>query len=263
MIIIKWLLILLLIPIAVYSFADEKKIEVGIDEKLGSYIPVDLKFRNAEGDTVRLNELLNKPAILALVYYDCPGVCHPLLAGLSELVDRIEMQPGTDFNVITLSFDHSEKPHTARRWKKEHLNSLKRSIPEDSWSFLTGDSVSINKLTDAVGFYFKKDSNNTFLHSGALIVLSEKGMISRYIFGSIFLPFDVKMALIEAQRGEFRPTVNKILQFCYSYDREGNTYVFNVKKVFGGAMILFVAILFITLTIRSNAKKSKRGVSNG
>lgn len=263
MIRIKWVIIYLLLTFSVFTFADEKKIEVGIDEKLGAYIPVDLKFRNADGDTVHLNELLNKPAILALVYYDCPGVCHPLLAGLSELVDRIDMQPGTDFNVITLSFDHSEKPHTASRWKREHLNSLKRNIPKSSWSFLTGDSISISRLTDAVGFYFKKDSNNTFLHSGALIVLSEKGMISRYIFGSIFLPFDVKMALIEAQRGEFKPTVNKILQFCYSYERQGNTYVFNVKKVFGGAMILIVAILFITLTIRSKAKKAKRGIING
>lgn len=261
MIKIKMLVVILFLSVLIH--ADEKKIEVGIDEKLGAYIPLELQFQNAEGASVKLKELISKPTVLALVYYDCPGVCHPLLAGLTELVDRIDLKPGEEFNVITLSFDHSEKPHTAKRWKREHINSLKREIPEGSWSFLTGDSVSIKTLTDAVGFYFKKDTNNTFLHSGALIVLSDKGMISRYIFGSIFLPFDVKMAIIEAQRGEFRPTVNKILQFCYSYDPEGNNYVFNVKKVFGGAMILFVAILFITLTIRGKVKKAKRGINNG
>lgn len=243
--------------------AEEKRIEVGIDEKLGAFVPSDVILLNDEGKSVLLKDLMKKPTILALVYYDCPGACHPLLAGLTELVDRIDMKPGTEFNVVTLSFDHTEKPYKARRWKKEHINSLRRKIPADAWHFLTGDSVNIRKLTDAAGFYFKKDTNNTFLHNSALIVLSEKGMISRYIFGSIFLPFDVKMALIEAQKGEFRPTVNKILEFCYSYDREGNTYVFNVKKVFGGAMILFVVILFITLTVRNKAKKAKRGISNG
>lgn len=245
------------------AHANGKKIEVGIDEKLGAYVPLDLKFQNEKGETIQLKQLIHSPTILALVYYDCPGVCHPLLAGVADLVDRIDMKPGTDFNIITLSFDHTEKPGTAKRWKKEHLNSLTRSIPEGSWNFLTGDSVNINKLTNAVGFYFKKDSNNTFVHNSALIVISQKGLISRYIFGNIFLPFDVKMAIIEAQRGEFRPTINKILQFCYSYDRQGNKYVFNVQKIFGGAMILFVVIIFITLTIKSKVKKLKRGVSNG
>lgn len=260
----KWYIVTIYILAGMisFSFADEKKINVGIDEKLGAYIPLDLKFQNADGETVQLKQLINKPTILALVYYDCPGVCHPLLEGLTELVDRIDMKPGEEFNILTISFDHNEKTFKARKWKKEHINSLKRKIPEGSWNFLTGDSSNIRKLTDAAGFYFMKDSNGTFLHNGSLIVLSEKGMISRYIFGSIFLPFDVKMALIEAHKGQFRPTVNKILEFCYSYDREGNKYVFNVKKVFGGAMILFVAILFITLTIRNKVKKAKRGISN-
>lgn len=248
--------VILTLLLAVQSYSQET--EVGIDEKLGNYIPLDLTFVNEKSEKVLLRDLVNKPTILALVYYNCPAVCSPLLNGLAEVVDKIEMNPGADFNIITLSFNHKEKPDKALRWKKEHLASMKRIIPDNSWSFLTGDSISIKKLTNSVGFYFKQDTDSSFLHYGALIIISEKGMITRYIFGMQFLPFDLKMALIEAQKGEARPTINKILAFCYSYDRQGNKYVFNVTKIAGAIVLLFAAIIFTTLVIKGRKKTKEK-----
>ncbi|MCX6149898.1 MAG: SCO family protein [Ignavibacteriales bacterium] len=238
---------------------DQNHVDVGIDEKLGSYIPLDISFNNEKGELVKLNQLIKQPTILALVYYHCPAVCSPLLNGLTEVVDKLDLEPQKDFDVITLSFDHSEGPTAANKWKKEHLASMKRDFPESAWTFLTGDSISIKKLTDAVGFYFKRDTDSSFLHYGTLIILSEKGMISRYIFGIQFNQFDVKMALLEAQRGEYRPTINKILTFCYSYDRSGNKYVFNFQKIAGGIILLSALILFTVLIIKER-KKSKEKI---
>jgi|WetSurMetagenome_2_1015567.scaffolds.fasta_scaffold60010_2 protein SCO1 len=232
--------------------------EVGIDEKLGSYIPLNLVFTNEKGEKVELGQLIKHPTILALVYYHCPGICNPLLNGLTDVIDKLDMEPLKDFNVITISFDEHEGTADAGRWKKEHLASMKRKFPESAWTFMTGDSLSIRKLTDAVGFYFKRDADSSFLHYGTLIILSEQGKITRYIFGTEFLPFDLKMALIEAQRGEARPTINKILAFCYSYDRTGNKYVLNFTKIAGSIILIFAVILFTVLMIKDRKRKKEK-----
>ncbi len=231
-----------------------QNVEIGIDEKLGNFIPLDLTFVNEKSEKVSLKDLVKKPTILALVYYNCPAVCSPLLSGLAEVVDKVDMKPGIDFNIITLSFDERENPAKALMWKHEHLAAMKRIIPDESWSYLTGDSVSIKKLTNSVGFYFKRDTDSSFLHYGSLIILSGEGKITRYIFGTQFLPFDLKMALIEAQKGEARPTINKILTFCYSYDRQGNKYVFNVTKIAGAVILLTALIVFTTLILKGRKK---------
>jgi protein SCO1/2 len=238
------------------SVGENKHAEVGIDEQLGHYIPLDISFTNEKNEKVKLSELIRRPTIIALVYYHCPGICSPLLEGVADVVDHLDMEPLKDFGVLSISFDDREGPASATRWKKEHLLSMKRKLPEGTWTFLTGDSISIHKLTDAVGFYFKRDTDSSFLHYGSLIIVNGKGMISRYIFGTQFLPFDVKMALIEAQRGESRPTINKILAFCYSYDRIGNKYTLNFTKVAGSIVTLFGIVFFLVLILKGR-KKSK------
>lgn len=231
---------------------DNDKISVGIDEKLGEYIPLDAKFVTSDGDTVSLGELSDKPFLLDVVYYHCPGVCHPLLTELIWAVDRIEMEPGKDFKVITLSFDPSETPELASKWKKNYLESMKRNIPKDSWYFLTGDSVNIRTVTKAIGFNFQ-EKEGTFIHAGAILAVSPEGKISRYIYGSTFNPFDLKMALIDAQNEEVRPTSARILQYCFTYDPEGREYKLNITRI-SGAILMLGVVIFIAVLIFKKQK---------
>jgi protein SCO1/2 len=147
--------------IVVLSFkleADQEKAPVvGIVEKLDNTIPKDLKFVNSNGDTVKLGDIITKPTVLTLVFYHCTGICSPLLTNLAEVVDKTDLQPGKDYQLITISFDHHEQIEAAQRWRKTHLEEMKKQIKPDDWRFLVGDSVSIRKLCDAVGFYFKPD----------------------------------------------------------------------------------------------------------
>jgi len=88
-------------------------------------------------------------------------------------------------------------------------------------------------------------------------MLSPDGKITRYLYGSTyFLPFDLKMAIVEAAEGKSGPTINKVLNYCFSYDPEGKKYVFNVTKVSGSIIILIAAALLIGLVI-SNRKRKK------
>jgi protein SCO1/2 len=250
-------IMLLCIPLQANEAVQNQKIEVGIDEQLDSYIPMDLEFKNADGEPVKLGDIIDRPVLLSLVYYECPGICNPLLTELAATIDKVELAPYEDFKMLSISFDHRETPKIAKRWKKNYLAAINREFPNDSWNFLTGDSVTIKKLTDAVGFYFKRDGDD-FSHAGSVIAISPEGKITRYIFGTTFNQFDLKMALIDAEAGKSNPTIAKVLQFCFSYDREGRTYTLNITRIIGTVMLLAVGVFLSVLVFKKKKDKSKK-----
>ena len=85
------------------AIADDQDIEVGIVEKLGEYIPTDVFFYNEQGDSVALKDLVDKPTILSFVYFRCPTICPRMLSELSVLLERIDLEPAKDFNLITIT----------------------------------------------------------------------------------------------------------------------------------------------------------------
>jgi len=233
-------LIIYLFLLLPFALSGQKHIEVGIDEKLGNTLPMDLSFKTSEGNTVQLKDIIKKPALIALVYYECPGICNPMQTELAWTIDKLQLEPGKDFQVLSISFDFTETPEVAAKWKKNYLLTIKRKFDKDNWLFLTGDSLSVHRLTDACGFYFKP-ADKQFLHAATLVAVTPQGKISRYLFGPDFNPFDVKMALLEAQSGKSSPTVTKVLQYCFSFDPEGRRYTLNITRIVGTVMILGIA----------------------
>jgi protein SCO1/2 len=242
--------------LTVITSADDKG-QVGIDEKPGNYIPMDLNFCNSNGDTVMLRNIITKPTLIALVYYQCAGVCSPMQMELAWTVDNIQLSPGKDFKVISISFDHHETPEIATKWKRSYLQTIKRKFDPDNWLFLTGDSITIKKLTDACGFYFKPDEKQ-FIHASIVIAVSPQGKISRYLYGPDFNPFDVKMALLEAGSGESNPAITKALQYCFSFDPQGRKYTLNITRIIGAVMLGIVGIYLGVLLL-----KKKNPVKDG
>lgn len=233
--------------------AQDEKIEVGIIEKLGAYIPNDVFFYDEKGDSVALTDLIDKPTILSFVYFRCPTICPRMLAELAVLLEKIDLEPGTDFNLITISFDPTDTPASAADKKMNFMKSIQRPLPENAWRFLTGDINNIAKITEAVGYRFKKDRQD-FIHPSAIIALAPDGKIIRYIMGLSYLPFDVKMAVIEAAQGRVGPTINKVLLYCFSYDPQGRTYAMNVTKITGTIILFLVAVFAIFLVVKSRSK---------
>lgn len=232
---------------------DNKDPEIGIVEHLGDTLPLDLVFNNEKGANVTLRELINKPTILTLVYFDCPGLCSPLLDGVSEVIEKMDLELGKDYQVLTISFNTEDTPERAVE-KKQNFLKKHSSAHSESWIYLTGDSANITKIVDAVGFKYKK-AGNDWIHAAVITVLSPKGMITRYLYGTSFLPFDLKMAIVEAQKGIPRPTINRILEFCYNYDPSGRRYVLDVTKVSATIILFLAVILLITLLVRRRGRK--------
>jgi protein SCO1 len=251
-----------------------KRIEIGIDEQLGAKIPLDLEFYDENGNKKPLSDYITGTTILAFVYYDCPGICSPLMTSIAEVINQVDLAPVKNYNVVTLSFDETEKYELAANKKRNYMKLIEKEFPSDAWKFLTGDSVNIKTLTDAAGFYFKKEGKD-FIHSGALIFISQDGKICRYLFpnysgtrGYSILPFDFKMAVTEASLGKETPTIARMLKFCFSYDPEGKTYVLNLTRIFGAGILLMAVMFVLFITIKPKKKpdlngKDEQEVNNG
>lgn len=254
----KIVLYLLVIPTFVFAQESANK-KVGVEEKLGHYIPKDVIFTNSDGKKVNLYDMLDgKPAVISMVYFNCPGICSPLLEGFADVIGQSDLIPGEDYNAFSISFDHHEDTTVSAKWKKNYLAGLKRKINPEGWKFMTGDSVQIRKLTNALGFNFSKEGDRDYLHSAVLVVLSPKGKITRYHNGTEFLPFNFKMSIIEAGKGQAEPTINNLLQLCFKYDPKGRSYVLNLLPIVGGTVTLTLLIFIGYLVFSSKKEKNKK-----
>ncbi|PKP01787.1 MAG: SCO family protein [Bacteroidetes bacterium HGW-Bacteroidetes-9] len=227
--------------------------EIGIVEHLDEYLPDDLTFIGTDDQPYNLKQLINKPTVLMFVYYRCPGICSPLMNSMAEIIDKTDLVLGKDYQVITISFDQREGTEVALKKRNNYLNQITKEVDKDGWKFYTGDSANIAKATNAVGFKFKK-AGNDFLHSATIIMLSPDGKITRYLQGTYFLPFEFKMAVVEASKGKSGPTIFRILQFCYSYDPAGQQYVLNITKMAGTLILGLGFIVFLILVFKPRKK---------
>lgn len=251
--VITSLLILTLIPLLAQSDVD---VEIGVVEKLDQYIPMDAMLIDEHGDTVIIGDLIDKPTILNFVYFRCPGICSPLMDGLADAMDGNDLVLGEDYQALTISFDFREGTFLAVKKKNNYLNLMeKKEQAEKGWLFFTSDSTNISNLTEATGFRYKPTGND-FIHAATLIIVDPTGKITRYLNGIYFLPFELKMSLLEAAQGKSGPTINRVLQFCYSYDPDGQRYVMNVTKVAGTLIIFMGLILFVVLVFVRKRKNA-------
>jgi len=241
--------------------ASDEDVEIGVVEHLDEYLPDSISLVNEQGQQVWLADVIDKPTIINFVYYRCPGICSPLMEAVAGVMDKSDLVPGEDYQVLTISFDPRETIDLGIRKKENYLNLMnnqdKVEAAKTGWLFFVSDSASIVRLTTATGFKYKKTGND-FLHAASLTVTSPDGKITRYLNGMYFLPFEWKMAIVEASKGQSGPTLNKVLRFCYTYDPVGQSYVLNVTKVSGTIIMFFALVLLLYLVLKPKRKKLSR-----
>ena len=236
---------------------------VGMDQRLDAQIPLDLVFRDEAGRDVQLSAFFHagQPVILALVYYRCPMLCTQILTGLESSLKAVSLNPGHDFQVVSLSFDPNDTPELAAAKKQAYLRRYRRPGTANGWHFLTGKEASIRALTDAAGFHYKYDAaTGQFAHASGILMLTPEGRISRYFYGVEYAPRDVRLGLVEASRNQIGNPVDQILLFCYHYDPATGKYgaaVMAVLRLTGAAFVL-VCGTFLVIGWRRDFRAGKR-----
>ncbi len=233
----------------------EADAKVELIEQLGQPLPLELEFTDSDGQKVKLGQLIDRPTLVVPVYYECRNVCNYLLGGLAKVLPQLKLDAGDDYNIVTFSIDPSETTELAAHSKKTFLTAIQAPFPAAAWHFLTGKQQQIRQLTDAAGYYYKKEGVD-FLHPIVAFVVNERGEIVRYLTGQRFLPLDLSMALFEASENRIGVPIRKALEFCFSYDPQGRKYVFNLLRV-SGTVILLTLGSFLTYLVLSGRKKKQ------
>lgn len=236
--------------------------EVGFDQNLGDALPLDLVFTDEKGGEVPLGSFFQpeRPVVLALVYYECPMLCNMILNGLISSLDILTFQPGTDYDVVVVSFDPEEDHYLASAKKAGYMEQFGRPGTEGGFHFLTGEPENIDALTEAVGFRYVYDEEaEEFAHASGITVVTPEGQISRYLFGVEYAPKDLRLALVESSQSKIGSAVDQLLLFCYAYDPATGKYGADVMKIMrlGGALTLLAVLTFIILSRRRDAAMAR------
>ncbi len=229
---------------------------VGVDPKLGAFIPLDCSFTTDEGKIVTLRDVVQGPTVVCMVYYHCTDACAMLTMGLANALRSFAKDSSLAPNVITISVDENDRPADARTAKEMAFAVLQVPYPKDRWTFLCGSTEQIRSISNAIGYRFARKQGE-IVHPMALVVISPKGKVVRYIMGSDYLPMDIKMSLMEATSGTVQPTIARVLRLCFSYDPKSRQYVFKILRV--SAVVVFSLIgsfvLYLVLSTRSRRKR--------
>ncbi len=240
---------------------------VGIDERLGAYVPKTIVFQDEHGEAVEIGSFFDdeRPVLLNLVYHECPMLCNVLLDKLTGTLGAMTWTPGAEFEVLTVSFNAIETPELARRQKARYLAQLEKPEAGAGWHFLTGDEAAIDRLTEAVGFNYRwVEEQQEFAHPAALIFLSGDGRIMRYLPGLAYPPRTVRAALVEASEGTVGNTLDQIFLYCFRYDPQANSYVPHAIKIMQiGGMLTALALgaMLFVLWRREGRRKRPDGLS--
>jgi protein SCO1 len=199
---------------------------VGIEQRLGEQVPLDIALRDEAGQTVRLGDSFgDKPVILLLVYYRCPMLCGQVLSGLVSSLKILTFDVGREFDIVTVSFDPNEGPELAAAKKRSTMEVYGRPGAASGWRFFTGDEAQVKRLAQSVGFSYRWDeATKQFAHGSAIFVLTPEARISRVFYGIEYAPRDVRLALVEASRGKIGSVVDQVLLFCFHYDPATGRY---------------------------------------
>ncbi|HEY3625489.1 MAG TPA: SCO family protein [Terracidiphilus sp.] len=223
--------------------------KVGIAQHLNAQLPFNLAFTDDAGKQVQLGEYFGKrPAILALVYYQCPMLCSEELNGLVGALQMVSFRPGKDFDVIVASIDPSEGTDLAAAKKRTYLKRYGHPETADGWHFLTGTQPNIDALTKAVGFGYTKipgpDGKLTqFAHASSIQIVTPQGKLAQYYMGVEYSPKDMRLGLVEASSNRIGSPVDNILTYCYHYDPGTNKHSLIVARVVQlGGLVTMVSL---------------------
>ena len=217
---------------------------VSFTQKLNAQLPLDTHFKDEHGRDVTLGQYVNgtRPVVLAFVYYSCPMLCTQIMNGVSRAIKVLPFTPGTDFDVVFISFDPRDKPETASAKKSALLNYWSMQNQSGAWHFLTGEEPQIKRVTSAAGFFYMWDERSQqYAHLSGVLVLTPDGRLSRYFYGVEYSPKELRLALVESGEGRVGSVVDALLLYCYHYDPSQGRYgviVMNLVRLGGVLTVL-------------------------
>lgn len=240
---------------------------VELVEHLDAQLPLDLEFVDEAGKKTTLGASFNRnrPVVLALVYFECPMLCTPLLNGMVDAMKELSLTPGRDYECVIVSFDPLEGPGLAARKKNSFLEAYERPGAGLGVHFLTGEKTNIARLAATIGFGYKwSERDKMYAHPAAIYVCTPAGRLSQYLKGISFEPRTLRLALVEAGQGRIGSASDQLALFCFQYDPTKSKYSLSALKLmrfFGGLTV--AGILLGLVWLRRRRRRRMAGKVSG
>ena len=236
---------------------------VQVSQHLNAQLPLNATFTDDTGDPVTLGKYFDgkHPAVLALVYYNCPMLCSEEMDGLTSALEMVHLVPGKDFQVVFVSIDPGESSQLAAKNKAFYLRRYGHPETAAGWHFLTGPQTSIDAVTKAVGFGYVKvpgpDGRLTqYAHASSIEIATPGGRLAQYYLGVEYSPKDVLLGLVDASGNRIGSPVANILTYCYHYDPQINRHSLIVARVvqLGGMLTVACLAAFLFVMFRRDLR---------
>jgi protein SCO1/2 len=254
--------VVLLLPLLMWAneIPPNQLPDVGIDQQLDAQVPLDLTFRDEQGQAAQLSRYVaDDPVLLTLGYYECPMLCSLVRRGLFDSLQTLQFNAGEQFDLVSVSIDPREDAHTATIHKAQYMQAYNRPGAAEGIHFLTGEEPAIRALADAVGFRYAYDEQTgQYAHPSGIVVLTPQGRISRYFYGIEYDAQDLRLAIIEAADNQIGTPTDQVLLLCYQYDPATGQYtiaIWRLIRMAGGATVLLLVAVIVLL-----ARRGRRGL---
>lgn len=219
-----------------------------IGKAIGDYSLID-----QDGKRFKLKEFASgKPFVISLIYTSCGHICPAITMNLKNAVKEAGKDFGAKFNAITIGFDVEND--TSQRMK-EYGGNFTDNFKH--WKFAVADKETIEKLTKALGFYYKK-TDGGFDHLNVVTIIDANGMIYRHVYGIDFKPEEILSPVYQAGAGKpyyakssghgDKGIIERIVLFCYKYDEKTGQYKLDYPFLIGTmleAITITAIILFV------------------
>jgi protein SCO1/2 len=223
----------------------------GITERIGESLDLETRFLDESGQEVTLSSYFDgeHPVVLTFVYHDCPMLCSLVLEGLTKSMKEIQWEVGDEYRALTISISPTDTPESAARQKARYASRLENADVNAGWHFLSGSEENIAAATKSAGFDFDLDATSgEYGHAATVILVSPVGMVTRYLYGIDYAPFDLRAGLIEASEGRVGGLADRLIMYCFQYDPAEGSYVphaWLAMRLAGGLTFVLLAGMLI------------------
>jgi protein SCO1 len=229
---------------------------LGLTEMLGAKLPLATPFRDQDGKLVVLGDYFKDdlPTILTFNYSDCPMLCSLQLGALATALPQIDFAPGKQFKIVTIDLEPKEAPRRARETRQKYIDRMppdRREAAARGWTFLVArdpsDASSIKAVADAVGFHYKYVPERAeYAHPAALIFVSARGMVTRYVGGTDYPPDVMRASIVLAGLSE-TATSSGFIMNCFHYEPGNHGRIAVVAMRIGA--VAFLVLFFTALGV--------------
>lgn len=215
----------------------------------------DVELHLEDGRLTRLSALWSDRALLLTLFYRrCTGTCEPLLLSVRDAVGRTGGL-GTEYRILGLSFDASDTAEDMRA----QARALDLANAHD-WKFAVASASDVQRISDALGFWFRRDPATGQFDHPTLLVAIRNGRIVRALAGYP-LSRERLLELVWELRGRFVPYYEIPGQStlrCFEYDPRTGA----LRPDWGMLLLLVPGISAVTAGVGVFMPRRRSGTSS-